>query len=40
MSIIEFHVSTTDDPETYEPELHWHHDEKLSWLEIVDDLPR
>jgi hypothetical protein len=40
MSIIEFHVCTTDDPEAYKPELHWHHDEKLSWLKIVDDLPR
>ena len=40
LSIIEFHVSTTDEPEAYEPELHWHHGEKLSWLKLVDDLPR
>ena len=40
LDIIEFHVSTTDDPEAHPPELHWHHDEKLNWLSLNDDLPR
>ena len=38
--IIEFHISTTDDPNSYKPDLHWHHGEKLSWFECLDELPR
>lgn len=40
LDIIEFHVSTTDDPNKYPPELHWYYDEKINWLELNDDLPR
>jgi len=40
LDIIEFHVSTTDDPDAFAPELHWHFGERLSWLNVVDDLPR
>ncbi len=38
--IIEFHISTTDNPNAHIPDRHWHHGEKLAWLEVVDSLPR
>ncbi len=40
LDIIEFHVSTTDNPNDFPPDLHWYYDEKISWLHLDDDLPR
>lgn len=40
MDIIEFHISTTDDPDAYAPDLHWHHGERIRWFEVIDNLPR
>jgi hypothetical protein len=38
--ITEFHISTLDDPEGHVPKLHWFDDERLSWFETDDKLPR
>ncbi len=38
--IIEFHISTLDDPEGFVPEEHTRYTERLTWLEMADDLPR
>lgn len=37
---IHLYAASLDDPERYIPDLHCHHGEHLSWLKIVDDLPR
>jgi hypothetical protein len=39
-SIIEFHISTLDDPEAFAPNLHWFHSERIAWFDVADDLPR
>lgn len=39
-SIIEFYISTTDYPDTYVPEWHWHHEERIAWFDSMDNLPR
>lgn len=38
--IIEFHISTTDSPEAYAPDVHWHYAERLPWVDLPDTLPR
>ena len=38
--IIELHISTFDDPETFVPEAHLHHDERIAWFDVADGLPR
>ena len=38
--IIEVHISTFDDPEKMVPTSHAFEPERLSWIEIADDLPR
>ena len=39
-AIIEFHISTFDDPDTYVPSLHWYHDRRIAWFDVADCLPR
>lgn len=39
-AIIEFHISTLDDAERFTPEEHTRYTERISWLEVADDLPR
>ncbi len=39
-SIIEFHISTLDNPDAYVPDRHWFHEERIGWLEVADGLPR
>jgi hypothetical protein len=38
--IIELHISTFDNPEVMVPTSHAFEPERLSWLEIADNLPR
>jgi hypothetical protein len=38
--IIELHISTFDDPEQMVPTSHAFEPERLSWFDVVDDLPR
>jgi hypothetical protein len=37
---ISIHISTFDDPNILVPERHWNYDEKISWFDTKDDLPR
>ena len=34
---IEFHISTLDDPNMYQPNKHSHIDERISWLPLGDE---
>jgi len=36
----EFHISTLDNPNDYPPKEHTHCVDKISWLELSDDLTR
>ncbi len=38
--IIEFHISTTDDPDAHVPDRHWFHEERIAWFDVADGLPR
>lgn len=38
--IIEFYISTFDDAEVFRPENHSWLDDKISWFEVADHLPR
>jgi hypothetical protein len=38
--LIELHVGSFDDPNAFAPECHIHHDERLRWFEVADELPR
>jgi hypothetical protein len=38
--IIEFHISTLDDPDDFVPDRHWYHEERIAWFDVADDLPR
>lgn len=38
--IEEVYVTTLDDPEAVKPDRHAFIDEKLSWFDVADDLPR
>ena len=35
-----FYVASMEDPEMFEPELHVAYEEKLSWFNVGDELPR
>ena len=39
-SVINFHISTLDNPDDYVPARHWYHEERIAWFEVADDLPR
>ncbi len=39
-TIIEFYVSTLDDPEHFVPDRHVFYGELISWFDIADQLPR
>lgn len=39
-AIIEFHISTLDDPDTFVPDRHWYHEEHIAWFDVADGLPR
>ncbi len=38
--IMHFYAAALERPETFEPQLHVAYEEKLSWLNIDDDLPK
>ncbi len=38
--IIEFHISTFDNPNVLVPTAHAFHPERISWFDIADNLPR
>ncbi|MEM1048553.1 MAG: GFA family protein [Pseudomonadota bacterium] len=38
--LIEFHISTLDDPDAFPPNEHTHYRERISWLHLSDDLTR
>ncbi len=38
--LVELHISTFDDPDQFAPQQHIHHDERLPWFDVADDLPR
>jgi hypothetical protein len=39
-ALIEFHISALDDPSEFPPNEHTHYAERISWLEITDDLKK
>ena len=39
-SIIDLHISTLDNPDTYIPTVHWFHGERIEWFDVADNLPR
>ncbi len=38
--LVEFLISTLDDPNAFAPQCHLHHAERISWMETSDNLPR
>ena len=38
--LVEFLISTLDDPNAFAPQGHLHHAERISWFETSDNLPR
>ncbi len=38
--LIELFIGTTDNPDDHVPTFHIWHDERIKWLETVDNLPR
>ena len=38
--IVEFHISTLDDPNAFTPTDHVFYGEKISWFDVADNLPR
>ncbi len=38
--IVEFHISTFDDPDVLVPSSHSFHNERIAWFDIADGLPR
>jgi hypothetical protein len=38
--LVEIHVGTLDDPSMVSPQCHIHHDERIEWFDVADDLPR
>ncbi len=38
--LMHFYVAAMEEPERFEPQLHVAYEEKLSWLNISDDLPK
>ncbi len=39
-TIIEFHISTLDDPDRFVPREHTRHPERIAWFDVADRLPR
>ena len=37
---IHFYAASLDDPENYQPQFHVYCGERLSWLNVTDDLPK
>ncbi|MCI4661394.1 MAG: GFA family protein [Neomegalonema sp.] len=35
-----FYIATLDAPALIAPQKHFHHDERLAWLHLADDLPK
>ncbi len=38
--IVEFHISTFDDPSALVPTIHYYHGERIEWFDVADSLPR
>ncbi len=38
--IFEFHISTFDDPDVLAPSAHAFYPERITWMDIADNLPR
>ncbi len=38
--IVEFHISTFDDPDGLVPEAHAFYPERIAWMDTADNLPR
>ena len=38
--LVEFHISTLDNPDEFPPNEHTHYAERISWLETADKLTR
>ncbi len=38
--IVEFHISTFDNPDVLVPSSHSFHNERIAWFDIADGLPR
>ena len=38
--LVEFHVSTLDNPNECHPNEHTHYREKITWFELCDNLPK
>ena len=38
--ILEFHISTLDDPNAFVPTDHVFYKERIAWFDVADDLPR
>ncbi len=38
--ILEFYISTLDDPNAFMPTNHVWYSEKIAWFDVADDLPR
>ena len=38
--IVEFHISTLDDPDAFIPTNHLFYPERIAWFDVADDLPR
>ena len=38
--IIEFHISTFDNPDILVPSVHSYYSERIHWFDVADDLPR
>jgi hypothetical protein len=39
-AVIEFHISTLDDPDAFPQTMHLFHGERISWFDVDDALPR
>ncbi len=39
-TILEFHISTLDDANTFIPTNHLFYEERIAWFDVADDLPR
>ena len=40
LMVIEFHISTLDNPDAFKPTEHVFHGERIAWFDTSDDLPR
>jgi len=39
-NVMHFYLAAMENPERFEPKLHVAHEEKLSWMNIGDNLPK